>query len=78
MKVGYRVLKCFIKYYIRNDICDCCSVYSCSVHGNKKRKPEQIFKYGSREFGITNITLERFEELKEEMGWFEVKDKIKE
>ena len=78
MKVGYRVLKCFIKYYIRNDLYDCCSVYSCSAHGNKKRKPEQIFKYGSREFRITNITLEHFEELEEEMEWFEVKDKIKE
>lgn len=49
-----------------------CTVYHYVCMGNKRIKPERIFKY-KRYFFSTKISEKRFNELKNEIKWIEIK-----
>ena len=69
MKIGYRIFKKIIKFYLEDR-----SVQAYSIRGNKRVKPERIFKFRrSLMLYDTRISNRRYEELKNEMKWIEIK-----
>ena len=48
------------------------TVYHYVCMGNKRIKPERIYKY-RRDFSSTKISDKRFNELKDEIEWIEIK-----
>ena len=48
------------------------TVYHYVCMGNKRIKPERIYKY-RRDFSSTKISEKRFNELKDEIEWIEIK-----
>ncbi len=67
MKIGYRRVCRMLKVYLEDR-----TVYHYVCLGNKRVKPERIYKY-RRDFGSTKISEKRFDELKDEIKWIEIK-----
>ena len=67
MKIGYRRIGKMLKVYLEDR-----SVYHYVCMGNKRIKPERIYKY-RRDFSSTKISEKRFDELKNEIEWIEIK-----
>ena len=67
MRIGYRKIGKMLKFYSDDH-----AVYYYSCLGNKRIKPERIYKY-RRYFGSTKISGKRFNELKDEIKWIEIK-----
>jgi hypothetical protein len=67
MKIGYRRIGRMLKVYLEDR-----TVYHYVCMGNKRIKPERIYKY-RRDFSSTKISEKRFNELKDEIEWIEIK-----
>lgn len=67
MRIGYRKIEEMMKIYLEDH-----TVYRYLCRGNKRIKPERIYKY-RRDFGSTKISENRFDELKDEIKWIEIK-----
>jgi hypothetical protein len=66
MRIGYRKIGKMLKFYSEDR-----TVYHYVCLGNKRIKPERIYKYRSkRDFTISE---KRFNELKDEIKWIEIK-----
>ena len=66
MRIGYRRIGKMMKFYSEDR-----TVYHYFCFGNKRIKPERIYKYRSkRDFKISK---RRFDELKDEIKWIEIK-----
>ena len=66
MRIGYRRIGKMLKFYSEDR-----TVYHCVCRGNKRINPERIYKYRSkRDFKISE---KRFNELKNEIKWIEIK-----
>ena len=70
MKIGYRRIGKVLKFYSEDR-----TVYHYVCLGNKRIKPDRIWKYrrGERDFSITKISEKRFIELEDEIEWIEIK-----
>ena len=64
--IGYRIVVKFIKYYWEDG-----TVKICVIKGNKRTKPDRIWKFGHRYYSSLKISKKRLEELKDEIRWFE-------
>ena len=64
--IGYRIVKRYIKYYKED-----CTVGMCVIKGNKRIRPDRIWKFGHRKLGFLKISMKRMKELKNEIIWFE-------
>ena len=67
MKVGYRRIGKMLKFYSEDH-----TVYHYVCYGNKRIKPERIYKY-RRGISSIKISKKRFDELKDEIKWIEIK-----
>ena len=69
MKIGYKIQDGFIEYYYEN-----CTVLRYRALGNKRIKPERIYKYGQkRKFNVYLISVKELEELLSGGAkWFEI------
>ena len=67
MRIGYRRIGRMLKVYLEDR-----TVYHYVCMGNKRIKPERIYKY-RRDFSSTKISDKRFNELKDEIEWIEIK-----
>ena len=66
--IGYRKVKRLIKYYKEDG-----TVITCVIKGNKRIRPDRIWKFGHRKLGFLKISMKRMKELKNEIKWFEIK-----
>jgi hypothetical protein len=65
--IGYRIIyKYTIKYYKEDG-----TTKICVIKGNKRIKPDRIWKFGHRYYGSRKISMKRMEELKDKIIWFE-------
>ena len=66
-KIGYRKIGKMLKFYSEDR-----TVYHYVCYGNKRIKPERIYKY-RRGISSIKISKKRFDELKDEIIWIEIK-----
>ena len=65
--IGYRRVKRLIKFYKEDG-----TVGTCVIKGNKRIRPDRIWKFGHRRLGFfLKISMKRMKELKNEIRWFE-------
>jgi len=67
MRIGYIRICKILKVYLEDR-----TVYHYVCLGNKRIKPERIYKY-RRYFSSTKISEKRFDGLKDEIEWIEIK-----
>ena len=67
MRIGYRRIGKMLKFYSEDR-----TVYHYVRLGNKRIKPERIYKY-RRDFSSIKISDKGFDELKDEIKWIEIK-----
>ena len=67
MRIGYRRVGKMLKFYSEDR-----TVYHYVCYGNKRIKPERIYKY-RRGFSSIKISEKRFDELKDKLKWIEIK-----
>jgi hypothetical protein len=68
MWIGYRKIGKIIKIYLEDR-----TVYHFICLGNKRIKPDRIWKYGKRVVSVIKISEKRFIELEDEIKWIEIK-----
>jgi hypothetical protein len=64
--IGYRIVKRLIKYYKEDG-----TVKTCVIKGNKRIRPDRIWKFGHRNLGFLKISMKRMKELENEIKWFD-------
>lgn len=65
--IGYRIVKKrMIKYYRKDG-----NVKTYIIKGNKRIRPDRIWKFGHRKLGFLRISMKRMKELENEIIWFE-------